>query len=251
LDIRQPAWVIWLWWLLATTLPGILGLTLSDALVLGTSESEVSFSGDNGFRPLFLWSLGIIIFGCISIGAAQAFCLSRIAKLNTAPTLFGMTLPNQAKEDVHHVRADAVSGSNRTRLVPHNNTILWVFLTVTGIFLAMVVSIQANIACFMGAGLVVPGFAIGAVQWIGVRNHGPKASLWFLASGIAWSLGLPIAFWISNMVLKRDPEFGLPYYTMQSALFWGLVATILLIVYGAITGLALVWLVNMQSNKQR
>jgi len=206
-NTKLSAWSLWLWWIVATSAPGILALVISDLLVIGQPKSSISFSGDNGLGPLLYWFCGITFIGGALIGAAQALCLDRLTNFKMAARL-------------------------------------WVPLTIASIPLAMVVNVAANISFYIGAGALLAGFVIGGVQTIAFRTLGSPAFFWFLGSGIAWIVSFLAGFWITDRFLTRDPVFGLPYYTLQSATYWGAASTIALLLYGALTGLILLMLVR-------
>ena len=79
------------------------------------------------------------------------------------------------------------------------------------------------------------GVIVALLQWPVLRREIPQAFTWLLASAIAWAVG----YWVSQAVLSlfTDPLIDPVVGTAVIAITSGLVA-------GAITGLALIWIVR-------
>jgi hypothetical protein len=79
------------------------------------------------------------------------------------------------------------------------------------------------------------GVIVALLQWPVLRREIPQAFTWLIASAIAWAIG----YWVSQAVLTlfTDPLIDPVVGTAVIAITSGLVA-------GAITGLALIWIVR-------
>jgi len=88
-------------------------------------------------------------------------------------------------------------------------------------------------AAFIGYFLF--GVIVALVQWPVLRREIPQVLTWLVASAVAWALG----YWASQAVLSlfTDPLIEPVVGTAVIAITSGLVA-------GAITGLALIWIVR-------
>lgn len=88
-------------------------------------------------------------------------------------------------------------------------------------------------AAFIGYFLF--GVIVALVQWPVLRREIPQVFTWIVASAVAWAVG----YWVSQAVLSlfTDPLIDPVVGTTVIAVTSGLVA-------GAITGLALIWIVR-------
>lgn len=88
-------------------------------------------------------------------------------------------------------------------------------------------------AAFIGYFLF--GVIVALVQWPVLRREIPQVLTWMVASAVAWAVG----YWVSQAVLSlfTDPVIDPLVGTTVIAVTSGLVA-------GAITGLALIWIVR-------
>jgi hypothetical protein len=79
------------------------------------------------------------------------------------------------------------------------------------------------------------GVIVALVQWPVLRREIPHALTWIIASALAWAVG----YWVSQAVLSlfTDPLIAPAVGTSVIAITSGLVA-------GAITGIALIWIVR-------
>jgi hypothetical protein len=79
------------------------------------------------------------------------------------------------------------------------------------------------------------GVIVALVQWPVLRREIPQVLTWIVASALAWAVG----YWVSQAVLSlfTDPVIAPAVGTAVIAVTSGLVA-------GAITGLALIWIVR-------
>ena len=109
----------------------------------------------------------------------------------------------------------------------------WAVGYVVGLFLIQ--NIPSTV--FAGiAGYLLFGAVVALVQWPLLRREIPHLFVWIIASSIGWALG----FWASQVVL---PLF-LTGPTMAPAVGTTVIAVTSGLVAGAITGLALVWIVR-------
>jgi len=110
--------------------------------------------------------------------------------------------------------------------------ITWVAGYVLALFLIQ--SLPSTVfAVFIGYFLF--GLIVALVQWPVLRREIPQIFTWLLASALAWAIG----YWISQAVLSlfTDPLLAPALGTAVIAIASGLVA-------GAITGIALIWIVR-------
>ena len=214
---RRSDWKLWFWWILVTSGVGTIGLALSDALVVGLPE--VAFSGDNTVFPMTIWSSGLLFIAAPSFGFAQELILRR---------WIGQQL-----------------------------SWAWVAATVLGVLGAMVVDLAANICIFIGAGLVMPGFVLGFAQWIVLRHYVQRAAWWILACTIGWILALILGWVLLTALLPKEkfdggialPFFPLPFYPIESVVYWGIIAFAGLVVVQALTGMALKLILSSPGSK--
>ena len=89
-------------------------------------------------------------------------------------------------------------------------------------------------AVVFGGGLLV---SIGVPQWLVLRRHLRHAGWWVLANALAWSLGLAVPFVALALVPDAAPFWVWAATGIVSGLLMGLVV-------GALTGLALLWLMR-------
>jgi hypothetical protein len=109
----------------------------------------------------------------------------------------------------------------------------WVAGYILGLLLVQSLPSSIFIAT---TGYLFFGAIVALVQWPVLRREVPNALVWVLASAIGWAAG----FWASQAVLPLFFTGGLiepPLSTTVIAVTSGLVA-------GAITGIALVWIVR-------
>jgi hypothetical protein len=111
--------------------------------------------------------------------------------------------------------------------------ISWAVGYILGLFLIQVLP-STIFAAFIGYFLF--GVIVAVVQWPVLRREIPQIFTWIVASALAWAVG----YWVSQAVLSLfftgdliEPAVG----TAVNAITTGLVA-------GAITGLALIWIVR-------
>lgn len=111
--------------------------------------------------------------------------------------------------------------------------ISWAVGYILGLFLIQVLP-STIFAAFIGYFLF--GVIVALVQWPVLRREIPQILTWLVASALAWAAG----YWVSQVVLSLfftgnliEPAVG----TAVIAITSGLVA-------GAITGIALIWIVR-------
>lgn len=147
---KYSRWKAWFWWILATTIPGTVGLVVSDSLVVGMPA--YAFVDDNAIIPLVQWSCGLLLVAAPSVAIAQALVFRRFSGLRM--------------------------------------TGVWVRNTMFGVFAAMLATVVvAEVGCMSG-GLIVPGTVIGFAQWLVLRRYVERAGWWVLACTIGWNAGL-------------------------------------------------------------
>jgi hypothetical protein len=126
----------------------------------------------------------------------------------------------------------------RRYLTAHSDWILasgtsWAIGYVLGLFL---IQNMPNTALGGIAGYLLFGAIVALVQWPLLRREIPHLLVWMLASAIGWTAG----FWASQAVLPLFFDGSL----MAPALSTTVIAVTSGLVAGAITGLALVWIVR-------
>jgi hypothetical protein len=110
--------------------------------------------------------------------------------------------------------------------------ISWAAGYILGLLLIQILP-STVFAAFIGYFLF--GIIVAVVQWPVLRREIPQVFTWLIASAIAWAVG----YWASQAVLSlfTDPLIEPVVGTAVIAITSGLVA-------GAITGLALIWIVR-------
>jgi hypothetical protein len=108
----------------------------------------------------------------------------------------------------------------------------WAAGYVLGLFLIQVLP-STVFAAFIGYFLF--GIIVALLQWPVLRREIPQVFTWMIASAVAWAVG----YWASQAVLSlfTDPLIEPAVGTTVIAVTSGLVA-------GAITGIALIWIVR-------
>jgi hypothetical protein len=109
----------------------------------------------------------------------------------------------------------------------------WVAGYILGLLLVQTLPGSILIATI---GYLLFGAIVALVQWPVLRREIPNAFVWILAHTVGWTVG----FWTSQLVLPlffHDPAIQPAISTTVIAVTSGLVA-------GAITGLALLWIVR-------
>jgi hypothetical protein len=161
---KYSRWKVWFWWVLATTIPGIVGLVVSDSLVVGMPA--YAFVDDNAIYPLSIWSCGLLLVAAPSVAIAQALVFRRFTGLRM--------------------------------------TGVWVRNTMFGVFAAMLATVVvAEVGCMSG-GLIVPGTVIGFAQWLVLRRYVERAGWWVLACTIGWNAGLISGWAVSTSLLPAN-----------------------------------------------
>jgi len=110
--------------------------------------------------------------------------------------------------------------------------ISWAAGYILGLLLIQLLP-SSMFAAFIGYFLF--GAIVAMVQWPVLRREIPQVFTWMVASAVAWAVG----YWVSQAVLSlfTDPLIDPVVGTTVIAVTSGLVA-------GAITGLALIWIVR-------
>jgi WD40 repeat protein len=231
-NMEHPLWALWLRWLIANTVGGTLGITISSLLFLG-------LIGSSGTNPL-----GVILFipipylpaviVAITLGAAQWFFLRNYS------TTVRIDNDNKPGGPIWGVATalGCIGGALLTGPVIYALTLIVLspFLLTDGLTFAPLDQI---------AGLAVTftiGLTIGFAQWIAVQVRRPGGSnqLWWIpASGFAWSAGVAI----SSFVFQQDGMVT-AYASVGSVIFPQpvLVGGLIHLVIAAVSGMALIWL---------
>ena len=99
----------------------------------------------------------------------------------------------------------------------------------------LLIQMLASTVFVVFIGYFLFGVIVALVQWPVLRREIPQVLTWILASALAWAVG----YWASRAVLSlfTDPLIAPAVGTTVIAVTSGLVA-------GAITGLALIWIVR-------
>ena len=110
--------------------------------------------------------------------------------------------------------------------------ISWAAAYILGLLLIQMLP-SSVFAAFIGYFLF--GVIVAMVQWPVLRREIPQVFTWIIASALAWAVG----YWVSQAVLSlfTDPLIDPAVGTSVIAITSGLVA-------GAITGIALIWIVR-------
>ncbi len=192
--------------MLATSLPGTIGLLAADTLAIG--QPDYAFRGDTGIFPLILWSFGLLVIAAPSVGMAQALVLKHL-----------MRFP-----DLNIIR-------------------LWVGFSTLGVLLAMGMHFLVSSAVSPNVGFALFGVVIACTQWFILKRSSPKAGWWILINGFAWNTGRMAG---GALVDALAPEgwFVLPYYPFNSMLYWALGWFVGTIVFSSITGFTLILLLR-------
>jgi hypothetical protein len=86
-------------------------------------------------------------------------------------------------------------------------------------------------------GFALFGAVIAIVQWPILRGEIPHISSWLIANVLGWTAGIYLSQIALNLFFSNDPAINPVVSTSFVSVVAGLVA-------GAITGLALVWIVR-------
>jgi hypothetical protein len=102
-----------------------------------------------------------------------------------------------------------------------------------------IIQLLANSPFGTWLGYILFGILIGLVQWPVLRREIPRASTWVLASVVGWTVGAAVSYLFLNAIFpgNQASQASFPLVAVVDSGLTGLVA-------GAITGLALVWLVR-------
>jgi hypothetical protein len=111
--------------------------------------------------------------------------------------------------------------------------ISWALGYILGLFLIQVLP-STIYAAFIGYFLF--GIIVALVQWPVLRREIPHLVTWIIASALAWAAG----FWVSQSVLSLFFTGG----AIEPAVSTTMIAVTSGLVAGAITGIALIWIVR-------
>jgi hypothetical protein len=206
--LRSESWALWEWWLLATVVGGFLGI----AIAATTSAVSRGFESVNTVAPLYL----IGALGGAALGLAQWLVLRRYIK---------------------HVGGWIVAtaiGSVIAWLIGLQVGVMLILIFFNGALFVATSAALLNAIFLLG---IWVGTVLGFCQWLVLRTHVRNGALWIAASALAWGLAL-LAAWM-GAALVQPGELG-----VETTLVGVATGATVGVVIGAITGVALVWLLK-------
>lgn len=205
--LRKDSWTLWEWWVLATVVGGLAGM--------GVAGIASAIAGSIGIGTVALLHLVGALEG-MALGFSQWLVLRRYIK---------------------HVG-------------------WWIVATSIGAIFAWLIGLKAvvvltliffNGATSQATSLELPsavfflgtwvGAVLGLAQWFVLRKHVRKGVGWVVANALAWGLGLSVA--LMGTTLTKLGEF-----TVETALARMATGATTGCVVGAVTGIALIWLLK-------
>lgn len=207
---RRPSWAFLLWWTLATSVAATLGLALADMLVLThpiMQQPDIALSGDNGLGPLLLFACGTILF----IGPLLGFAQGLLLKL----------------------------------MMGFHNWALWIVATSAGMVLIEVMAVMIGAATGGEAGIcawvLAPGLLLGLLQSLVLHGHIWGTGWWTLITTLAWAMSAGLGYTVRTVLLPNiTPAW--PFYPYEAAVYWGISWASGSVLFGIITGVAMIWL---------
>jgi hypothetical protein len=129
--------------------------------------------------------------------------------------------------------------------------VLWVIATFFGVILTLILGvILGEATAGSAAGCVwalAPGAVLGATQWFVLQNNMKirSSGIWIIGCMVGWILGVVVAIVVHDMLYRaKEGDFNLPYYPDQAEIAWSVAWALGSLVFSAITGATLVWLVR-------
>lgn len=215
-------------WVLATTIAATAALLLADFLVwllIRNTTEEVAFANDNAVGPILAFAFWMIVLLGPLVGYVQALVLRHVAHF---PAWDRWWLASSLLIPIYLSVAFGI----------------WVFLTL-----------GAGSAECMTIGLIVlPGLAVGLatsplLPMLDIRP--PSRWIWVMVNIIAVPLGFACGFLITSTTgasYFAVPAWNFPFYPLQSAMYWALGWVVGTIVFSALTGVVLAWLLRRQGS---
>jgi hypothetical protein len=223
---RSTGWRLWIWWVLATALGGALGLIMARVLPY----------------------LASYIFH-VDVGIGRRFEIVVITEVVPLWATVGMAQWLFLRRYVHKLA-------------------LWIPATALGVVVFLVALWAAYSTWAWARDLletldenysekIVPmsligslfGLCLGLLQWLVLARRISNGVWWVLVSALSWAIALVVGGGISEAIIERGRE---NWYQPLGALE-GLVDTggikpgiLMITIYAAITGFALVWLLQQQ-----
>jgi hypothetical protein len=214
-------------WVLAITIAATAVLLLADFLVWRAVEDatpEVAFSDDNAIGPILEFGLWMIVLLLPFVGFVQALVLWQVA----------------------HFTAWEGWGLRSSLLIP-------IYLLVALVPLVFL-TFSLGGGCLIVGFVVLPGFAIGLAQSRLVPNLDIEPSsrlIWIAANTIALPLGAACGFLVTSITgasYFASATYRYPFYPLQSAMYWALGWVVGAVIFSALTGMVLAWLLSRQGN---
>ena len=224
-------WALWLQWVLANTAGVVVG-GLAAIMVIGLSEVVLPLSfGDPVGAQLGVVET-IALFGLVTV--------DEVLLAGTIATLQWFVLLRQVSWARRWVLASTIGGVVGLALGELIAVAVMFFLFIPPSGLLAYSAIGGPPEVLYGAVVaLVFGITTGIAQWFILRRHLAKSSWWVLASIVASMLG--------GMLLTVNFKMGMLTVPIVGALFDA--STLLIMpmsgaLFGAITGVALVWLLR-------
>ncbi len=213
--LSKDSWTLWEWWVLATVAGGLIGMAIVAVASTVTSPPE---------------TIGAVAFLHL-VGALEGMAL-------------GFTQWLALRRYIKHIGwwiGATVIGAIVAWLVGSK-----VIVVLTLIFFNTVLTDTTRLTLLRAVfllGLWVGG-VLGLAQWFVLRAHVRRGVTWVFANALAWGLGLLIA--LLGATLVKPGEF-----TAQTALVYIATGATTGVVVGAVTGIALVWLLKPRLLRHR
>jgi hypothetical protein len=199
---------LWIRWVTATSVSGILSYFIAGGLVTARAEADTSgkywgganfMTGDNAIDSLLLWVGLLILVVGPSIALAQALVLRTV---------------------------NVCIGWRR-----------WVFIT------SLAAAASISMAWVAWIGVILPGVIIGFAQWSILAKCFQRANWWVMVTVSAEIAALAAGFAMTYVLPSNWLGFpSYPFYPLMSVVYWTGSWAVGLIVFSAFTGLGLIWL---------
>jgi hypothetical protein len=206
--IRLDSWTLWEWWVLATATGGLIGM-------------------------------GIVAVA--SAIASQFGTVSTVSLLHVVGALEGITLGLTQwlvlRRYIKHMGWWIIAtgiGAMIAWLIGLKVIVVLTLIFFSDLTAQPMLSTLLEAAFFLG---IWVGAVLGCAQWFVLRSHVRRAMIWVFANALAWGFGLLIA--LTGATLIKPGEVKL-----ETALIGIATGGVTGFVIGAITGIALVWLLK-------
>lgn len=214
---KQVVAKIILSWTILTALGALISLFLLDAVttvvILGNAP-DIALAGDNAIFPLLFFGIGLVLLPGSCVGWGQGFIL---------------------------------------RYLLGETTIWWKWALTTGLsgLVTLPISIILALIGCGGTTTIIPiwtalqGFTLGFMQYLLIRKSFSMAAGWIPATGIAWLAAVGVGYFVRTAFLPAiDSRYLLPFYPPAEAFYWGVSWTTGALVFGVMTALALLGLLQ-------